>query len=94
MTNLVKRPKYRPRTQSLTVATKNLPCCFGAIDDNDGLIAQLNLVHCAILLTPLSIFFCGIVLDVWNVAYNGPVGRSGKALDASSIASVFVGDEI
>lgn len=92
--HLVESPKYGSGTQRLAVPTKDFLRGFRAVDHNYWLISKLYLVHSAKSLAPFTILLGRINLDVWNVAHQGPVGRSGKTLDSSGVSHVFVPNNI
>lgn len=92
--HLVERPEHRPRAQRLAVAAEDLPRGLGAVHHHHGLVAKLDLVHCAVLLGPLAVLVGGIVLDVWDVTHERPVPRPREALQASGVADIFIRNEI
>jgi hypothetical protein len=91
---LVERPKHWSAAECLTVASKYLSCCFGAVYYDDRLVAQLDLVDISVHLTPLAVLFGCIVLDVRNVSYNWPVSRSWEVLQPYGPASILIYKEV
>lgn len=93
-TNLVKRISNRPRAQRLALSHPEVLRRLGAVDNNDGHIPHLHLVHITIPLRPLAVLRRGIRPDGPQVADEREPRRAGHAGDAGLVADDLVDDDI
>jgi hypothetical protein len=93
-TDLMERPKHRPRAQRLAISPKNLPRCLCTVDDNNWFVSQRDLVNWSKLLAPLAVLLRRIVFYVGDVADQRPICRAREAFEAARITYIFVCNDV
>ena len=83
-----------PARQRLAVVAEDLACGFGTVDDEDGDVAQLDLVDGAVAVRPLPVRLGRVGTDVRDVADERPAGWTGERAEAGLVAEVFIVEEV
>lgn len=93
-THLMKRICDRPRTQRLALSHPKMLRRLGTVDNYNGHISHLHLVHIAIPLGPLPVLGCGISTYRPQVTDERKPRRPRHAGNTGLIADDLVDDDI
>lgn len=73
---------------------KDVSCSASRVDDDDGDIAQLDLVHLAKLLGPLSVLVGGVDANVPKVPNDRQARGTFHVADSSIVADDLIDEEV
>lgn len=90
----MERVEHGPRAQTLAVVAEDLSRALRSVDDNDGNIAQLYLIHISISLRPLPVLLCCIDPDGFQIPNDGKPSRAFESFYPGIETDYFVDQEI
>lgn len=76
------------------MCAEDLASRLGAVDDENGDVAELDLVDGAIAVGPLPVGLRRVGADVGDVANDGPAGWAWEEWQASSVAKILVVEKV